>query len=313
MKSVIISILVLALIFTSVFITSNAIKIDGKEQGFEWDSAECVTVITSADSNNVDFSLIKCYLDSNGYDAYFLLYLADSVSDSLEKCGFILNLNDGVELKITSDKFVGDYNSDLFNVTSKINVVKSDGVYCEIKIAFKKGLPDSVGGTVSFIDGTGNNSYFYPFSFVYREITTTEKTTAVSAEKTTKEKVKVEKTTRASTTKQKVTEKSKTTSTKPKGNATVVYFYEKEIYVSEVYVTQVVSVSDAETTLSALATTETSQRSFQISEGVTAQKIICAVGGAVLIAFAAWSGLSAKKKPDKTSKETDQSSDSDKD
>ena len=325
MKSLITSILILALIFTSVFVMSNAIKIDSAEQALEWKNAECIEIISRADSNKVDFSLLKYYSDSNGYDAYFLLYLTDSKSEKNDKCGFIFSLGNDFEITITSDKATSVFDNNLYNVDYKFNIIEEDGVYCEMKVAFKKGLPATVNGTVSFIDGEGNNSYYYPFSFEnYVETTaintiekTTVKPTVKTSEKTTKEKTTKEKTTsKPKTTKQTTTQKAKTTSAKKSENKTVVYFYEKEVYISQVFVSETSvsdlnTVSEESTTAAATTAIASTERSFQISEGVTAQKIICALGGAVLITFAAWAGLSAKKKTDNAGDEAKKSDKSD--
>lgn len=306
MKRFINVILIFALLLSFTFISASAIRIDGSDSEFEWDGAECIRNVIGADSNNVEFALIKCCFDDNGYDAYFMLYMTDDLSDSLDNCGFILTINDGVEITVTSSDVVSDAAPDLYNVTAKMNIVESDGVYCEIKVSFKKGLPDTVSGTVSYVDGTGNNSYFYPFSFVYKDAVTTvtvaenstlKPTARVTKEKTTKQKA----TSKSTTTKQsasKTTQKAEKTTKKQKENKTVVYFYEKEVVISQVYVSETVNnVITAEESTTAPSSVQAIQSNYQTADGIAIQKIICALGGVILVAFAAWAGLSAKKKP----------------
>ena len=296
MKRIIATAFALILIFVISFDSSASIKVDGVEERYEWNNAEYINLISRADSNNVDFALIKCYFDSNGYDAYFMLYSTDRLSDNLNNCGFILTLDNGVEITVNPNDVIVDAEPSLYNVSAKINVDESDGTYCEIKVSFKKGLPDVVSGTVSYLDGTGNNSYYYPFSFVFKEhsdadvsVITTENTTKV---KTTKPKT----TTDPKTTKVVETEKNKTTSAKHKENKTVVYFYEKEVVVSQVYVSESSPITTNEVNTAVPSLTEQTQRDFHIADGLEIQKIICALGGVVLVGFAAWAGLSVKKK-----------------
>ena len=153
------------------------------------------------------------------------------------------------------------------------------------------------------------NSYYYPFAFAYKEVELTEKPTIAKTEKTTKPKTteakavkttsKPKTTSKVTTTKQAATEKIKTTSAKKSESKTVVYFYEKEVLISQVYVTDTptqTSVINAKETTTAVASTELAQDNLEMADKIAVQKIICAVGGVILIAFAAWAGLSAKKK-----------------
>ena len=309
--------LVLFLLISITFNASAAIKIDGNVHDFEWDNAEYIQIISHPESNNVGFSLLKYCLDSNGYDVYVMLYLADGLSENLDNCGFILTLNDVIEIKANNECVTAEYDPVLYNVSSSFRINESDGAYFEIKVSFKKGLPDSVGGTVSCIDGAGNNSYFYPFAFnnPYSVTELTHKPSVTLSEKTTRVKITERDTVKSETTKKPVTEKVKTTAPKRKVDKTLVYFYEKEVFISEVYVSETasaVNVAPVEesTTLSSAA--EQTQRSFQIADGVEIQKIVCIIGGVVLMAFAAWAGMSVKKSANKNDSDTD-NTDNDKD
>lgn len=297
MKSGLISVLSIFLIFLITINSYAALRIDGADNDLEWEDAECINPITNSDSNNVSFGLLKCLFDSNGYDAYFMLYLSDNKSESLDKCGFIFSLNDGVEVTVTADNVQIDCNSSLYNISAETGLTGDDGICCEIKVGFKKGLPDAVNGTVSYIDGTGNNSYYYPFNFFYRESTVTETVTVKATEYITAEKTTKAKTTSAPKTTKDVIEKVSASATK-RTEKTVVYFYEKDVYISEVYITDIIpvshsNISEESTTVPVIA--ETTQRSFQIADGIMIQKVVCAVGGLIFIALAAWVGLSAKK------------------
>ena len=63
MKRIIAAAFALILIFVTSFDSSASIKVDGVEERYEWNNAEYINLISRADSNNVDFALIKCYFD----------------------------------------------------------------------------------------------------------------------------------------------------------------------------------------------------------------------------------------------------------
>ncbi len=273
-----------------------AVKIDGSDDGIEWQNAEYTLLVNDVGVNNVDFAYAKTLVSSE-YEVCYILFLSDRISDSYDNAGFILTVNDSLEIKVTSEGIHVDGDSDEYLVNSMMSVNPEDGVSCEIKVGFKRGLPEKISATACLIDGSGNHSYHYPITAInpfYSEETQTSKSDTTKHYVTDKPTEK--KTERVTTTKpniiptDKTTAKSKTT--KNSADKTVVYFYEKEIIVSQVYESdngtfetdfvteEIPTVADVET----------------LSKGLKIQRMICIAGGVVLLGVGAWASLSGKFK-----------------
>lgn len=306
------------LLVISFFVSAHAsVKIDGVNDGVEWQNASYKLMINEAKSNNVDYAYMISQVDSNNFDVYFLFHLSDFKSASYEKAGFILTLLNDVTVNVISDGVIIEGNADDYSVEYQISEDATDGLICEMRIGVKKGLPDNINGTISYIDGEGIKSYYFPFNIdnpnVEEEMTTEKITvsetnrvkTTIKKETTTKKSaVKKDKTTDSASTSQK---KEKTT--KSKENKTVVYFYEKEIIISQVYSDEASDVSEnVETTALEETITSPSVTSYlenlPPSEGLKIQKVICAVGAVILIGIGAWAGISGKKRENNISQDS---------
>lgn len=300
--------LIAIFIISTLFVRSfAAVKIDAFDGGIEWQNAEYKLLIDKAHSNNVDYAYMKYQIDSNNYDVYFLIHLSDFNSASYDKAGVILTLLNDVIITVTSDNVTVEGNSPDYSVESEITANENDGVICEMRVGIKKGIPQNISGTVSCIDGNGVKSNYYPFTLNNPNVE--ESTTARSVNNVT-EKIITEKTTRyreekktTNKTTKAVTTKKIEKTTKKKENKTVVYFYEKEVIVSQVYLTEIIpSQSVAETTSSEeTATIQVSANAsdeLQQSDGMKIQKVICVLGGALLIGLGAWAGISVNKNKD---------------
>ena len=305
--------ILVALILISIFSVNAAanVRIDGADDGIEWVGADYTLLIDEQRSNNVDFAFAKTSVSSE-YEIDILLFLSDNVSGSYNKSGFILSLDDGSEISVNQAGAALNGNSDDYYVDSAMTYDVNDGASCEIRIGFKRGLPKEIVLRISFVDGNGNSSIYYPLKIDNPYFVSETQPTEVSStrpaptEKVTEKKTE-KKTEKQTTVKNKPTESKteKHNSTKKSSDKTVVYFYEKEVIVSHVYannnvnadyaLTEVVPISSADVTV--------------MSKGIRLQKALCYVGGAVLIGVGAWASLSVKKKkssPDSEKKESDE-------
>ncbi len=310
-------ILILVLIFAVAMpaCTAYGLKIDASNLDYEWADADNVVLLKEKDSNKVNFGSVSYIVDKNGFDVYLMIYFSDSSSENYDRSGIIITLN-GVVFTVDVNGNVTNPDNNAYLISSAVSVVDNDGFYCEMKIGFKHGLSDKISAKICFIDGQGTHSYHYPFVINNKyAVTTKAKTTVVAPkpEKTSKERTTVHKTTKPKATKPITTkvvnaltqsETIKTTkrsTAKNTANNTVVYYFEKEVVVSEVYVSAD-SYSSVETVCNVnpenvvyqnvIAENANAER---FNEGVKIFRAVCVVAGVILGVFAVWAGLNRKK------------------
>lgn len=227
-----------------------------------------------------------------------------------------------------------------------------NGATTEIRVGFKLGIPREISGKVRFIDAEGKLSNVYSFTVINDEYTettellitqaapeTTKKSSAKSAATTKKktattkkksetkkatadrseeetEEFEISKTPRrytyVRTTKLRATEKAETSAKAKKTSPATVYYHEKEVIISQVYVTLTEelktggNITDTEETTAAAQTqNEASSESateakstFSLSEG-TKKKALIGIMAAVSFTVIAVAGTkSSKKKSD---------------
>ena len=286
------------LIFVFSLNAHATVKIDGSDDGLEWQNAEYIMLINEVGINNVDFGFAKTLVSSE-YEIDFFLFLSDRISGSYENAGFILTVNDSLEINVFSSGIQVHGDPDLYHVDAKMSVDPHDGAACEISVAFKRGLPEKISAKACLVDGNGNHSYHYPIMcvnpfYIEETIMTTSDITKQSVISKPSEK-KTERVTKEITNSdltEAKTEKSKTT--KKYEDKTVVYFYEKEIIVSQVYESDK-NVSVIDNFSEDIATATDVQT---LSKGLKIQQLICIAGGVFLLGIGAWASLSGKmKKP----------------
>lgn len=285
-------------------VSSYAVKIDGIDDGVEWQALDADVEINNKNVNNVSYAYIKHRI-INEHEFCVFLFLSDYSSSDMDNAGFVINFFDDITVTVTAEgtQVTGDENK--YYVDSEI-VFDDDNnaVSCEILFGFKRGIPDKINGTVSFIDGQGINSYFYPFIISLPvEQTTVVKTTApkTSVQKTTKP----EKTTKSKPTEKKTTttkavkttaEKTTKKQTEKKQEKTYVYFYEKEVVISQVIVTEPVnSTILTEEGDGIESQTEIVTQKVDITTGFVVQRVVVSAGIILLIVGGAVAGMSIKK------------------
>ncbi len=301
------------LLLTVTVVVSAAVKIDGYDDGLEWQFYETDVEITGKHGNNVNYAAMKHrYL--NEYEVYVFLFLSDDSSETMDNAGFILDISDELTLTVTKSGAQIKGDTSKYSVESKMAFVDDIAASCEIVIGFKRGVPDKFSASVSFIDGQGTNSYFYPVNITSGAEPVTQPDTTKPIKTT-----KPEKTTKPRTTKNKVstTKSEKSTSVKAnlqttkakKENKTVVYFYEKEVVVSQVVITEPVqTVIVTETVAQSEKETEAPTRQSDLTTGFVVQRVIVAAGILLLIVGGAIAGMSIKKSKSENNNPSDNES-----
>lgn len=290
-------------------VTCFSVKLDGVDDGIEWASADCVALIDKKDSNKIDYGSISYIVDKNGFDVYFLIYYSDKSASPYASAGILLTFGNDV-ISVDCKGNVINPNPDLYIVEVVTDINENDGCYCELMIGFKRGVGDSLSGKICFIDGEGTHSYHYPFTVINRYAASTSEavpTTRVTVERTTKAKPSSDKTTKTRTTKPELsaneTDLQKTTkkiSVNSDNNKTVVYFFEKDVVVSEVYVgsggvdsTEPVGAINSENIVQQSVVADNKAEMY--NEGVEIFRVVCVISGILLGILAVWVGFNNRK------------------
>lgn len=318
--------------------------IDGVFTGDEWDGA-VVTKIFEGESNcGVNFALVHSMLDSeNG--ALFLCFMHKdpSLEYGNSVTGVSLSVDGSGYFDVTASASKTYDDSSKHSFEGCVSVDENNGATTEIRVGFKYGLPKETECSVRFIDSAGALSNVYHFTVVNDEYTEptemiitqnepekTQKEKTVRAEKTTKKKKTTtkkssKKTTTEATlkptqkeeTRKKSTYSRRTRTTREETTAATVkttaaprpatvYYYEKEVIISQVYVTQPELTEESKTSLpettavhtSSLIMNETETQvksSFSLSEG-TRKKTIIGIFAAISFTVIAAAGTRTSKK-----------------
>ena len=330
-------------LFVFVFVLSFSAfsyNIDGIDTGREWDGAAVYNLVDGESNCGVNFGVVKVKFDyeTNAFLLCFLFSDPNLTSDNL-LAGVLLDV-EGAEFKVDASDGVNSENIDPYSFDGAIYLDINNGATCEVRVGVKAGLPKSVNCSVRFIDSQGGFSNYYPFTIInesYEEPTTvvifssnidliddntTSKKKATTHRKTTTKPDITIKTSppysytgrTKKTTTEKSTVKEKTNpSTKPQKNNVTVIYYEKEVYISEVYVENkttysVTDLSEEFTT----AISETPESVFQtdnifsdgngisLSKGTKYKKIMTVAGLICFVSLAGFGVYSAKKSSEST-------------
>lgn len=317
MKRIIFLTLVLLFMFVSLF-TASGVTVDGDNQGVEWDGAKTYMLFSGESNSSVNFGAVKVKFAPEEYAVYLCLMFKDPM---LEKgngvAGISLSVDDSRPFVMTMSNSPCAEDVDRFDVNGAMYIDENNGGTCEVRVGIKSGLPAEIPCSVRFFDYEGNPSNYFYFTLVNEEYeqstqlmiasdedeTETRKTTVSKTTKTTTEKTTKEKTTRKATTKRMTETKApKTTKEKKTENQTqaaTVYYYEKEVILSQVYVTQ--TSTEQPTTTGAIQSetsqTEVSEETTRISlsDGNRYKTIAGVVCATAFIAVASWSVVGARR------------------
>ena len=308
----------------SEFPSAYSAEIDGIHSGDEWDSA-VVTKLFDGESNcGVGFALVQTMIDIENRAVYFCFMHRDvSVEPDNINTGVVFSVGNSEWFEVTPEMSPTYSDSSEYSFEGAVSVDEDHGVTTEIRTGFKSGIPEEIKCSVRFIDSSGAMSNVYNFTVINDKYTETDeliitqnkpvKTEKEAAVKTTKEpKETTEKDseddvkstssvkkseefviastprryTYVRTTRPPETKKNETQiRTSAKQKAATVYYYEKEIIVSQVYVTQsetqttavTVSETAAEDTTAFILSSEPETKgksTFTLSEGAKKKTVI---------------------------------------
>ena len=331
MKRIIIFVLAAIIVFASVF-SAYGVTLDGRNDGTEWDGATTYMLFDGESNSSVDWGAVKARFAPEESAVYLCFMFGDSMleqGNTLAGISFTVEGSPSYNLTMDNSPYAADI--DKYDVSGAMFIDNNNGATCEMRVGKKSGVPKELSCSVRYIDHDGVPSNYYYFTLVNEQYTETTKliiaptadnsdpaynpeanttqkvkTTKATTERTTKEKTTKEKTTQRTTVqeittkKQKTTKQAKTTQsqkTEKETQAATVYYYEKEIIISQVIVTQTVPV----TTVATVQTTEEESEtqppatSIMLSAGSKYKFIAGVACAAVFIAVAAWSVIGAKK------------------
>ena len=271
-------------------VSAFSVTVDGIDGGAEWDGAPVKRLFSGESNCKVNFAAVKAKVASSESAVYLCFMFKDPDAAQFNPAaGVILNVgNDTFTVTMESAPCSDDTADHSFDAA--ITADQNHGMTCEIRLGVKHGVSKSLDMSVRFIDTAGELSNHYAFTVENTEYsetqpvivappterpaapptekpakttkakkTTTQRNTTRKATtkrpKTTIRPVKTtaERTTKAQTqrtTKEPKTKAQRTKAVRVEGNATV-YYYEKEVIISQVIVT--VPAAEAETTESAIS------------------------------------------------------------
>lgn len=333
MKIFCLIIIISTFLFVSV-INAFSINIDGINNGAEWDNASVDLLLNGESNSGITYAVVKNIIiaEENAVCLCFL-YIDPSAESDNTNVGISITPEGSHSFDFDVSDLLYHNDTEEYSIDGAVTVDENHGATCEVRIGFKKGLPRNISLDVQFIDSSGAYSNEYSISVInsfYSEPTelivnetdvkntkrdtyndndyTLKKQTTKPEKKTTKfyiqtsppysyvRKTKAPKTTSAPKTTK--VSKSETVKEKP---ATV--YYEKEILVSYVYVTEESSTATEPSVTEAFSAGTTSyenimpteKKSVSLSKG-TKYKIIIGIFAALsFTVIAAASTVSAKK------------------
>lgn len=329
------SALLLAAVFAVCFVAAAfSVDIDGEDMGVEWDGATVYKIIVGDSNCGVTHGFLKVKFD-NSNRAVFLCFMF--IDPALEigntSAGVSMTVEGSEPFVMTMSSSPQSYDIEKYSFEGAMSIDENNGATCEIRLGVKEGLPREIHGSVRYIDAAGVPSNVYGFTLVneeYKETTAriisptadnsdpaynpdikAEKTTKAkktTAAKTTTEKFVIQtsppysyvRKTKAATTARKTTAENKsdekTTKVKATEKATV-YYYEKEVIISQVIITQTPETEPTDSTLPVIQATPAivTQTTAEPLPKTGKYKIISAVtGGILLLCASVWGGISGK-------------------
>lgn len=333
--------------FVSDFSKAYPAEIDGLHDVIEWDSA-VITVLVDGESNSgVDFGLVQTMIDSENSAVFFCFMHKDSSLDkSNTETGVMISVENSDYFTVTPAMSPAADDSSKHSFEGFSSADDNNGATTEIRVGFKHGIPKEINCKARFIDAEGRLSNIYSFTVVNDEYTetteliithaepeTTKRPATVKAAATTKRKTattkkksetqkrtttepteafEISKTPRrytyVRTTKPRATQQE-TTSRVIKTSPASVYYYEKEVIISQVYITMTEDTKTVSDTNGAEETTTKAQtqnatpaepateakNTFSLSEGAK-KKTLIGIMAAISFTVIAVAGTRSSKK-----------------
>lgn len=166
LKKALVCVLTLLITFCVCFRAFSA-DIDGIDSGYEWDGATPYVFIDGESNCGVDFGIMKLIMDNENRAVYFCFMFSDPnlETDNLQ-AGISLSIENSDPIIFTIDSTPENYDVDKYSFEGAIIVDENNGATCEVRLGIKEGLPQTINGSVRFIDAEGIPSNEYDFSIV---------------------------------------------------------------------------------------------------------------------------------------------------
>lgn len=322
---------VAAIVLFALSFTVHGVTVDGNNQGVEWDGATAYKLFSGESNSSVNFGAVKVKFAPEEYAVYFCVMFKDPMLEQGNtSAGISLSIEGSPDYVLTMSNSPCAADVDKYDVSGAMYIDENNGATCEVRVGIKSGVPKELSCSLRFIDFEGVPSNIYYFTLINEQYTeTTEVQLAPTADNsdpaynpdiiTTKPvkttKATTERTTKSTTvktteSKRITTQKAKTTKapkTQKATQAATVYYYEKEVIISQVIVTQILTeqttTTAAQTTTETQTVTEAQTASIPLSAGSKYKAIAGVACAAVFIAVAAWSVVGAKKEKEKNESE----------
>lgn len=322
--------------------------IDGIDNGAEWDNATAYRLVDGESNCGVEFGLVKVKFDMEN-SAFFMCFMF--IDPMLEQgnlsVGVSVSIENSEPFVLTMASSPQNTDIDKYNITGAMSIDENNGATCEIRVGVKAGLPKTVSGNVRFIDASGEPSNYYAFTLVNESYVETTGVIisptkdnddpaynpGLLTRKTTKEQTLKPDTTRKKRTTTKPTERTRwalkdspytyTGRTKRETErkeivqtvivpAVTVYYYEKEIIISHVFISEPNALVKETREVSTDITSSVSESQNQtvetgydgyLSDGKKYKIVLMLCAGAAFAAIAMFGVSTAKHKTEKENKE----------
>ncbi len=332
----------IALLILFVFVTyAFSAEIDGIDSGIEWENSTAYVLIEGDSNCGVESGIVKVKFDAQNSCVYLCFMFNDPMLEQGNlSAGISFSVENSEPFVMTMAFSPQNVDIDKYNILGAMSVNEDNGMVCEVRIGIKAGLPKTLDVNVRFIDASGEPSNYYPFTLIneaYVETTKMEVSPTkdnydpaynpdLLTQRVTKDQTVKPKTTRKKRTTSKATERttrwtvpdspySYTGRTKREEKvsdrpltvivpAVTVYYYEKEVIISHVYINEPNALSEltvnevtvAVTSLNSTVPQTADVTNFpSVSEGGK-YKLILGIGACIAFAVIAFLGVSGIKK-----------------
>ena len=330
------------IILSAFIINAFSLDIDGISNGYEWHDAVSYELVKNDSNCNITRGYVKVKFDNENSALYMCFTFVDPyIEQGNLNCGLSISVNGSSTFIVDASSSPINDDIDKYSFDGAVAIDENNGVTSEIRIGFKEGLTRIVECDVQMIDSEGEPSNHYLMNLVNEgfsektvinifptadnedpnynsDIISTKKTTKAKTEKvaTTKKKSVTEK--KTTSTKNYVVQDSpmtysrrtvarRTTSTtriieKETVNCVTIYYFEREVIISHVPVTVIVTesteISDTEIVVESSSAEESSTADTvvkNLSVGSRYKKILIFSGAAAFGLIAIFGVIYTKK------------------
>lgn len=154
-------------------ISASGIKIDGMDDGTEWEYAQHIHLFSGDSHSSVVFGYVSCCADSKNRDIMLCVLAQDKELDRENQLAGLRLTVDGNEYRVYYNIETEPLSDEYYTFDAHSSVDENNGATCEIIIGVKNGIGAEFPMKIQFIDSEGNFSNIYSFSVKNSELTST--------------------------------------------------------------------------------------------------------------------------------------------